>query len=332
MYIYAMGHYWPDTEIDNEFFGSLDIGSDAAWIGERVGINSRRTVLSHQNIRDLRHGRVTREQLKEQGQIQTFASMCEQAWRVAQGRYPIISERIDTVIGGTSVPDDDIPSSACITAAQIGLERVRAFDVNSACSTFIVQCHVMRSLVTSGMTKEGVIFCAERYSTRMDFTDRRSCILFGDASVATAVSREPVPGALKVIDTLVESAPSGWEHIRIPVGKTFHQNGAAVQKFAVTKTIAAAQDILARNGLSAKDARWFIGHQANYRMLTSAMEKLGVSPECHLSNVVDRGNQGACGAPAVLSQNWDKYQKGDKIVIAVVGAGLTWGAMLLEKS
>ena len=331
MYIYSMGHYWPENVLDNQFFDSLDIGSDAQWIMDRVGIAERRSVLTKENVRDLRHGRVTREQLKEQGAIESIASMSEKAWRMAQSRIPVVLDDIDTVIGGTSVPDDDIPANACVVAANLGLERIRGFDVNSACSTFIAQCHVMRGLMMSGLTKEGAIFCAERYSTRMDFSDRRNSILFGDAAVAVAISAAKKPNSLRVIDTLVGSAPSGWEHIHIPDGKFFHQNGAAVQKFAVTKTIASAQDILARNGLTAQDARWFIGHQANYRMLATAMEKLGVGPECHLYNVVDRGNQGAAGAPSVLSQNWDKYQPGERIVIAVVGAGLTWGAMLLEK-
>ncbi len=331
MYIYSMGHYWPETVVDNQFFGSLDIGSEADWIKDRVGIEQRRSILSLENIRALRNKTVTLQELRDRGDVMSIASMSEHSWRLAQARFPIVSEDIDTVIGGTSVPDDDVPSSGCTISAQIGLERVRAFDINSACSTFVVQCHVMRALMGSGMSKEGAVFCTERYSMRMDYSDRKNSILFGDASVAAVMSKIPRPGALRVIDTSVESAPSGWEHIRMSVGRDFHQNGAAVQKFAVTKTIAAAQDILTRNSLTAKDAKWFIGHQANYRMLTSAMEKLGVPPENHLYNVVDRGNQGATGAPSVLSQNWDRYQPGDRIVMAVVGAGLTWGAMLLQK-
>jgi 3-oxoacyl-[acyl-carrier-protein] synthase-3 len=331
MYIYSMGHYWPENIIDNKLFDTLDIGSEGEWIWDRVGIKERRSVMTPDMIRDVRFGRKTREQLKESGAIMTIAAMSEKAWSVARSRFAVVVDRIDTVIGGTSVPDDDIPASGCAVAAQIGIERVRAFDVNSACSTFVVQNHVMKALCTSGMTQEGVIFCTERYTTRVDYTDRKNCILFGDASVAALISSTPKPGSLKVIDTMVESAPSGFEHIRMPHEKPFHQNGAAVQKFAVTKTIAAAQDILTRNSLTAKDAQWFIGHQANYRMLTSAMEKLGVDQKCHLYNVIDRGNQGGAGAPSVLSQNWDLYKPGDYIVIAVVGAGLTWGSMLLQK-
>jgi len=331
MFIYALGHYFPDNILENAFFDKLDIGSSADWIRDRVGIEARRSVLTKEHVSDLRHGRTDRQSLKNAGQIESIASMSEKSWKLALSRAHIVSEAIDTVIGGTSVPDDDIPASACVVASQLGLERVRTFDVNSACSTFVVQCHVMRGLIASGLTTEGAIFCSERYTTRMNYADRRNSILFGDASIATVVSSTTKPGALKVIDSLVESAPSGWEHIHLPDGNFFHQNGAAVQKFAVTKTIAAAQDILARNHLKVSEAHWFIGHQANYRMLTSAMDKMGVPESRHLYNVVQYGNQGACGAPSVLSQNWDRYQKGDYIVIAVVGAGLTWGSLLLQK-
>jgi 3-oxoacyl-[acyl-carrier-protein] synthase-3 len=254
MYIYSMGHYWPDTVLDNHFYSQLDIESDAQWIEDRVGIKTRRSVLSHESILDMRFGRATRQQLKDQGKIQTITDMSERSWQMARDRFPIVLDAIDTVIGGTSVPDDDIPSSACTIAAQIGMERVRAFDVTSACATFVVQCHVMRGLMKSGLTREGAIFCAERYTTRLDYSDRKNCILFGDGAVAASISADPKSGSLKVIDTMIESAPSGWEHIHMPDGRTFHQNGAAVQKFAVTKTIAAAQDILARNGLAAHDA------------------------------------------------------------------------------
>lgn len=331
MYIYSMGHYFPENVLENSFFDQLDIGSSADWIKDRVGIEARRSVLTKETISSLRHGKIDRASLKAAGQIESIASMSEKSWKVAISRAHVVSESIDTVIGGTSVPDDDIPSSACVIAAQLGLERVRAFDVNSACSTFVVQSHVMRGLIASGLTSEGSIFCSERYTTRVNYSDRRNSILFGDASIAAVVSSTPKPGALKVIDSLMESAPSGWEHIHLPDGMFFHQNGAAVQKFAVTKTIAAAQDILARNHLKVGEAHWFIGHQANYRMLTSAMEKMGVPENRHLFNVVQYGNQGACGAPSVLSQNWDRYQKGDYIVMAVVGAGLTWGSLLLQK-
>jgi 3-oxoacyl-[acyl-carrier-protein] synthase-3 len=326
-----MGHFWPETEIDNEFFNSLDIGSDSAWIEERVGIKTRRSVLSREQIQRIRRGEISGQKLLLDGAVMSVVSMSEKAWQVARTRAGIITDAIDTVVSGASVPDHDIPASACTIASAIGLERIRGFDINSACSTFVVQCHVIRSMMMSGMTKEAAIFCTDRYTTRVDYSDKRNSILFGDASIAAIGSSTPKPGALKVIDTMVESSPAGCEHIIMPVGRNFHQNGAAVQKFAVTKTIAAAQDILVRNNLTTSDASWFIGHQANYRMLASAIEKMGVDSKRHLFNVSDKGNQGACGAPSVLSQNWDLYKPGDYIVVAVVGSGLTWASMLLQK-
>jgi 3-oxoacyl-[acyl-carrier-protein] synthase III len=331
MYIYSLGHYFPPHILDNEFFDHLDIGSEGSWIKDRVGIETRHSVLTPDQVKDIRFGRTTLKTLKAQGLVESNADMNLKAWHTAVARNPVIISEVDTVLGGTSVPDDDIPGVGCIAAAKVGLENVQAFDVNSACSTFVVQCHVMRGLMDSGLSKEGVVFCAEKFTTRMDYSDRRNSILFGDAAVVAAMSSQARPHSLKVIDTNVESAPSGWEHIRLPVGEFFHQNGASVQKFAVTKTISAAEDILRRNKLKISDAHWFIGHQANYRMLTSAIEKMGVPQDRHLYNVVHRGNQGACGAPSVLSQNWDRYKSGDYIVVAVVGAGLTWGAMLLQK-
>jgi 3-oxoacyl-[acyl-carrier-protein] synthase-3 len=326
-----MGHYFPENILDNKFFDRLDIGSAADWIQDRVGILERRSVLTPQQILALRMGQTNRQTLKDQGAIESIASMSEKAWKVATSRAHIVRDEIDTVIGGTSIPDDDIPASSCVIAATLGMERVRSFDLNSACSTFVVQCHVMRGLMNSGLSKEGAIFCTERYTTRVDYSDRKNSILFGDSSVTATISTKSRPNSLRVVDSLVESAPSGWEHIHLPDGQFFHQNGAAVQKFAITKTIAAAQDILARNQMTPSDAHWFVGHQANYRMLTAAIEKMGVAADRHLHNVIHYGNQGACGAPSVLSQNWDRYKPGDYIVVAVVGAGLTWGSLLLQK-
>ncbi|MEI6399867.1 MAG: ketoacyl-ACP synthase III, partial [Pseudomonadota bacterium] len=109
MYIYSMGHYFPENILDNDFFDKLDIGSAADWIKDRVGIESRRSVLTQDQVMDLRHGRTNRQTLKEAGAIESIAQMGEKAWKVATSRAHIVVEDIDTVIGGTSVPDDDIP-------------------------------------------------------------------------------------------------------------------------------------------------------------------------------------------------------------------------------
>ena len=180
------------------------------------------------------------------------------------------------------------------------------------------------------MAKTIAVFNAERYSTRLDFTDRSSCMLFGDGATAALISSEASRHGLEVLDTIVESSPAGFLSVAIPDGGTFRQNGAAVQRFAVTKTVAVARQMLERHGLAAGDLAYFIGHQANFRMLTSACDKLGITSEQHLHNVEMRGNQCGAGAPAVLSSNWERYRPGDLILVAVVGSGLTWGAALLR--
>lgn len=326
-----MGHFFPETVLDNAFFDTLDIGSSTEWIDERVGIRERRSVLDRADILRLRRGQVTRDQLAKEGRIMSMAAMAREPWRMAMeratqgGRPP----EIDQLIAGTSVPDWDIPANACAVAHGLGLECA-AFDVNSACSSFAVNLHVARGLLSSGFIKTAAIVNAERYTTRMDFSDRASCVLFGDGATAAILDTAPDARGLELIDTLVHSSPLGFEHVQIPEGGTFHQNGKAVQKFAVTKTVSVTHEILGRNGLTPKDLAYFIGHQANYRMLTHACQKNGITDAQHLYNVDTRGNQGAAGAPAVLSTHWERYKPGDWIVVAVVGSGLTWGAALFR--
>ena len=333
----GMGHWFPENRIGNDFFDQLDIGSAAGWVEERVGIKERRSVLAKSDIMALRRGETTREELKKAGRITTMATMCVEPWAMARGR---IGEGrtvpVDLVISGSSVPDWDIPANAAAIAAKLGIETT-AFDVNSACSSFVVNLHVARSMMQAGTAKNVAIFNAERYSTRLDYRDRSTCVLFGDAAscaileVSDSTAPDTHVSGLELLDTVVHSTPSGFEHVRIPDGGLFAQNGAAVQKFAVTKTVAVTMEILERNRISRGDLGIFIGHQANYRMLTSCVEKNGLTQAQHRFNVDVCGNQGAAGAPTVLSTHWDEYRAGQYIVVAVVGSGLTWGAALFRK-
>jgi 3-oxoacyl-[acyl-carrier-protein] synthase-3 len=327
-----MGHWFPETVLDNQFFDELGIGSSAQWIDDRVGIRQRRSVLTREDIKSLRHGQTTREALVREGRIMTIAAMCREPWRTAKERSGLDERggQVDQVICGTSVPDWDIPANACAVAGELGLAAA-GFDVNSACSSFVVDLHVARGLLATRAASSVAVFNAERYTTRLDYTDRSSCVLFGDsASAAILETTAPQRRALELVDTVVRSDAAGYPHVRLPDGGTFSQNGAAVQKFAVTKTVAVTHEILERNELSVADLRYFIGHQANFRMLASACEKNGIEQHRHLWNVDTHGNQGATGASTVLSTHWDNYHSGDLVLVAVVGSGLTWGAALFR--
>lgn len=327
----GMGHWFPDTILDNPFFDALDIGSSAQWIDERVGIKERRTVMTRQDIMDLRRGLITRAELVAQGRLMTMAEMAKEPWLMAKSRSERAggSTALDQLIAGTSVPDWDIPANACSIAGKLGL-NCAAYDVNSACSTFVVNLHVARSLLLAGQAKTVGVINAERYTTRVDYTDRASCVLFGDSASAAILEASDTAQGLELIDTIVHSDPSGYEHVRLPDGGYFSQNGQAVQKFAVTKTVIITLEILERNGMTKSDIGYFIGHQANFRMLDYACQKNGIGEDRHLYNVNVKGNQGATGAPTVLSEHWGRYKKGDIVVVSVVGSGLTWGAALFR--
>jgi 3-oxoacyl-[acyl-carrier-protein] synthase-3 len=327
-----MGHWHPETVLDNDFFDSLDIGSASEWIADRVGIQERRSVMAKDDIVALRHGRITHEELKEAGRILPIEKMCLHPWQMAWSRALTSgsSTDVDHVVAGTSVPDWYIPANACAIAAELGI-NASCFDINSACSSFVVNLHVIKSLIATGASRSAAIFTPERYTTRMNYAERSGCVLFGDAATTAVVEANDNVEGLELIDTIVHSMPANYQHVQIPQNGLFWQNGQAVQKFAITKTISVTLDILKRNDLTKDDMDYFIGHQANLRMLTSASEKQGITPERHLFNVDRMGNQGAAGAPAVLSEHWDRFKSGDIIVVAVVGSGLTWGAALFRK-
>ncbi|NDE14955.1 hypothetical protein EBZ80_08510 [bacterium] len=301
LFVTAIGHYVPGNILDNNFFDTLNIGSDAQWIVDRVGIQERRSILRPEEIRALRFGETTREDLFEAGRIMTFGQMGAKSWDLAMERAGLSTADLhaDAVIGGTSVPDSDIPSHACYAARDSKLSTGYAYDTNSACSTFAVQLQTMRGAFAIG-------------------------------SARTWVESAPRGKCLEVVDTMVESSPEGADTIRMLDGKPFEQDGQAVQKFAILKTVAAAQAIMERNQLRVTDVNWFVGHQANLRMLMSAAQRIGIDPERHLYNVDFHGNQGGAGAPVTISQNWHRYRHGDTIVMSVVGSGLTWGSVLFR--
>lgn len=327
--ITAMGHWFPPHVIDNNFFATLDIGSASEWIEARTGIKARRSVLTPQQIRTIKDNPQALVEIRKGGFEWDIASFAKSAFECLQKRKNVTTWQGEwLVICGTSVPDWDIPANACVIAAKLGLQGV-AVDINSACSSFVVDLHFARQMLATDRQRKVLICNPERYSLRMDYRDRSSCVLFGDGSACAVV--ESSGKGLAIIDTKVYSHPADCDKVVIPDGGTLTQQGKAVQKFAISKTIEAAQDILKCNAMTIANIDYFIGHQANHRMLQAVVAKLGLQEGQHLCNVVDFGNQGAAGAPDVLSQNWEHLREGDTILLVVVGSGLTWAATILRK-
>jgi len=327
-----MGHFVPQTRLDNNFFSELDIAADSQWIADRTGIQTRYSVLDRTDIHLLRQGTTDYIRLMHAGKVMSIAAMANQTWAVMRERLPRTGgpPRLDLLISGTSIPDWGAPANACMIARELGV-NCTAFDVNAACSSFVVGVHVLRSMLMSGSGRCGAVFTCERLSMCLNYAEYSNCVLLGDGAAGAVFEVAPsTPQGLELLDTIIASDPSGANLVTIPVGGMFAQHGRAVQKFAITKTVEITEALLQRNGLTARDIRYFISHQANLRMLTSVVSRLGLHPEQHLYNVDSHGNRGAAGAPMVMSMHWDRFAPGDLIVMAVVGAGLTWGAALFR--
>ncbi len=331
----GMGHFHPPHPIPNEFFDSLGIASAAQWISERTGINNRFSVLPPAELRALGSEEGSYCKRQQQGDLPSMASMSCAPWQMALTRAGLGEDfQPDVLISGSSVPDMDIPANAALIAKHLQLLRPLVFDVNSACSSFVTNLQVAASLLQTTVYKSVAIFNIERYTLRLNYSDRSSCVLFGDGASCALLQKSPRGAVelqgLELLDCQLRSDPQGADLVHIPVMGHFSQQGARVQKFAITKTCEISNELLQAHQLTAGELSYFVAHQANLRMLESAAERLGFTRAQHLFNVDHYGNQGAAGAPAVLSQNWERFKEGERVLVAVVGSGLTWGGALLQ--
>jgi 3-oxoacyl-[acyl-carrier-protein] synthase III len=230
------------------------------------------------------------------------------------------------VVCAFSIADYQIPSTANLVASELGLADAPAFDLRAACSSFVFALHALRGLITSGLHQRALLIMPEAYTHATDYKDRNTCVLWGDASFACIVSREKPPGlSLEVLDTRIGSKSTDWRLIQIATGGFFQQQGKAVQRFAIRKMSAIVQE-----QMKGEPVDWFVGHQANASILARACERAGLTPEQNLTNIERFGNTGAAGAPTVLADNAGRFQEGHRIVVATVGAGLSWGSALLR--
>ncbi len=320
--ILALGHFHPENVIDNQFLEELDIGTSDSWILERVGIRTRRTVLPLDYIRETRNQDIREAQ---RAALYSNAESGAHAARMAMERAGIGPEEIGMVISGGCSPQYTTPAEASSIAAELGI-AAPCFDLATACSSFAAHLHFLAGMQQAALPDYILTVNVENTTRTIDYTDRNTAVLWGDGSAAAVVSPR-VAGRFRFGSSLLRSDPDNWRKVVIPNGGYFDQNGPAVQGFAIRKTGECVKDL--RTTLT-RDDFWFVGHQANLLMLQSVVSRAGIQPERHLSNVQEFGNCGAAGAPAVVSQNWDRFEAGDEILLAVVGAGLTWGAVTLE--
>jgi 3-oxoacyl-[acyl-carrier-protein] synthase-3 len=323
LFIHGLGHFHPENVISNAFLESLDIGTDDAWILERVGIRARRTVLPLDYIRATRNAD---PRAAAEAAVHDNADTGARAARLALQRAGLGPEQIGLVLSGSCAPDCAIPAEAARIAAGLGI-AAPAFDVASACSSFGAQLHLLASMRPEALPDFVLLVQPENTTRVVDYNDRANCVLWGDGTAAAVVSAR-VPARMAVDQTSLASNPAGWDKVVIPRTGHFRQDGRAVQTFAIKTT----RELV--NGIKARSARperlAFVGHQANLLMLEAVCRFSAIDPARHFHNVVDFGNTGAAGAPSILSMRWDDWQDGDEIAVAVVGSGLSWSGLRVQ--
>ncbi|MFL5318027.1 MAG: 3-oxoacyl-ACP synthase III family protein [Myxococcaceae bacterium] len=332
MYLHSVGHFHPPNVIDNAFLESLDIGTDDAWISERVGIKRRHTVLPLSYIKETKN-RDVRQALEaaEFSNAETGAKAAE----MALARAGLKASDIGMVISGGCSPDECIPAEANRVSELLNIDAP-SLDINSACSSFCSQLHFLHNMRPEALPDYVLVVNPENSTRVVNYEDRTSCVLWGDASSAAILSPRH-KGKFELMDTMLRGDPSGAEKVKVPRAGHFTQQGAAVQTFAI-KRASETYSVLRESFMKRFPNRnpstlSLIGHQANLRMLEAVKTRAEVSDERHLYNVDRRGNCGAAGAPSVLSEKWDDAAAvGDAVAMCVVGSGLTWAGALFVRT
>jgi 3-oxoacyl-[acyl-carrier-protein] synthase III len=321
--ISALGTYVPPDVITNQDLEKMVETSDQ-WITERTGIKTRHILAKGLGVSD----------------------MCAEAAKRCLAARGVGPEELEVVIVGTVTPDMMYPNTASLVQKKIGATHVWGFDVSAGCSGFVYALQAGVAMIEAGMHSR-VLVCGADANTRMtDYTDRATCVLFGDGG--GAVLLEPAEaGEIGFIDGLNEIDGTGGVSLNMPAGGSLnpathetvdkkmhyiHQDGPAVYKFAVRKMAELTAALLERNKVSGKDLGCFIPHQANKRIIESTAERLGMPPERVIINIDKYGNTSSGTIPLAMETAIEegKLKKGDLVLLAAVGAGFTVGTVLLR--
>ncbi len=320
--ISALGTYVPPRLLTNADLEKMVETTDQ-WIMERVGIRERHLVDKGVATSDL----------------------AVEAAKKALAERGIAPSDLDAILVATVTPDMFFPATACLVQHKLGAKNVWGCDLSAACSAFLYAVQVGAQFVASGAHKKVLVIGADVMSSIIDYTDRATCVIFGDG--AGAVLLEPADDSLGLIDFVHEVDGSGGCALYMPGGGSLHpsthetvdqkmhyvhQDGGAVFKFAVRKMADLCQQILERNNLKGTDIDAFIPHQANRRIITATADRVGLRPESVIINIDRFGNTTAGTIPLAMetARQEGKLKKGSLVLLASVGAGFTVGATLLR--
>ncbi len=252
-------------------------------------------------------------------------------------------EDVDLLICATVTPDMQFPATANIISDKAGIKNAWGFDVNAACSGFIYALESARNFVESGRYKKVIVVGADKMSSIVDYTDRATCVIFGDAG--GAVLLEPTTDNLGIMDSIMQSDGSGRVHLHQKAGGSLkpashetvdagehyiYQEGQAVFKFAVTNMADVSVKIMERNRLKSEDIAFLVPHQANLRIIEATARRMGVEKDKVMINIQKYGNTTNGTIPMCLHEWQSKLKKGDNLILAAFGGGFTWGSIYLK--
>ena len=321
--ISALGCYTPPRVLTNHDLEKL-VDTNDKWIMERTGIRERHIAAPEMATSD----------------------MAIAAARCALAQRGVDATEIEAILVCTVTPDYLFPATACLVQNAIGARGAWGFDLIAACSSFLYGLTVGANLVMAGTHKKVLVIGADTMSRIIDYTDRATCVLFGDGAGAMLIEPAAEPdGDAGFIDFMGEIDGSGGDFLKMPAGGSrqpashetvdrrlhfVHQEGSQVFKYASRKMHEVCRDLLERNGLKVEDVGIMIPHQANKRIITAAGERLGIAPERVMINIEHYGNTTSGTLPLATRDaiSEGRLKKGDIVLFAAVGAGYTVGASL----
>jgi len=319
--ITAVGGYVPEDKLTNFDLEKM-VDTNDEWIRTRTGIEERRILKGE--------GKATSDLI-----VPAIKELCR--------KRGIDPSEIDCIIVGTVTPDMVFPATANIVCDKIGAKNAWSFDVSAACSGFLYSLTLGTSLIESGRYKKVVVCGADKMSAIVDYSDRATCIIFGDG--AGAVLLEPNEEGYGVLDSILKSDGSGCQYLHMKAGGSakpasvesvmakehyVFQDGQPVFKFAVKGMADVSAELLEKNKLTGNDIAWLVPHQANLRIIDATANRMGLPKEKVMININKYGNTTAATIPLCLWDWQSRLKKGDNIVLAAFGGGFTWGATLVK--
>ena len=319
--ITSVNSYVPDYILKNDELAEM-VDTTDDWITTRTGIKERHIL---------------------KGEGKGVSDMAAKAVKGLLEKSNTSPDEVELLICGTVTADYHFPATANLISDKVGIKNAFSFDINAACSSFIYSLITASKFIETGTYKKVIVVGADKMSSIVDYTDRTTCVLFGDA--AAAVLLEPTTEDVGILDSILRSDGSGAFHLYQKAGGSVkppshesidakehfvYQEGQPVFKFAVTKMADVSVEIMKNNNLSSEDISWLVPHQANLRIIEATARRMGIRREQVMVNIQKYGNTTSATIPLCLC-DWEKQlKKGDNLVLSAFGGGFTWGSIYLK--